>query len=1143
MTGPDGSLARLLREITDLLAALGDDVRDEEHALALLDALGVAVPTPPPSLLAIGASIAKVSAAADDYDRAATVGGPSSVEAVGQLDALSKTVAEAFTTLLALGPRLEADFAAYPGLLDEVDFPLLARRLVERAMVTYLRRRAAPVYNALALLGVADPQVSVDEGDFTRPYVHTQLRWERLKTAAQDPAALLADVYGWGTTLFDHRELLRRLHYLLQSLGAPVGVYPAVTEDAPAVELRLPLFAATGQGGAVELGLALGGLEATAAATDVGLVLQPYAEGVANAEVEPLPGWRIVISGAFAGAGLGVGLRPPLRVVLVGDLEGNAKLVLTSEWRPERDPILLVSQPDWFAITTAGFRAELQATIGEAGVPRLGVRLEVVGGQLTITPGEADGFLRKVMPPDGLKVAFDLGLAWSDEHGLRLVGSGGFEVTSPVHLSLGGILDVQAVYVALTAGADGGTATAAATIAVTLGPVRATVERIGFALRLTPAPDGGNLGTVELGPRFQPPKGAGLVIDAGPVSGDGYVLNDPDNGRYGGILQLRIADTVAVTAIGVIATKLPDGRRGFSLLVIITAAFPPIQLGLGFTLDGLGGLFGAHRSMDLAALQAGVRNRGIDSVLFPVDPVANAPRVIRDVEAFFPVTEGQFCVGLMAAIGWGTPTLVKAEIGIVVELPSPVRIALLGRLSVVLPGEAAPVVSLKVVVLGTIDFAAQELAIDASIYDSRIAVFAISGDFALRLNYGATPAFAVAIGGFNPRFVPPPGFPELDRVQISLTASDNPRLRLEAYLANTPTTVQAGARLDLYVEADLGFLGVFSASAWLYFDALVYLRPRLRFVVDLGGGISVARNGRPFLSAQLVLTIEGPQPVHGYGYAEIDFFGKHRLPIDVTVGPEQPPPVLPPGDPIPRLLTALELVGNWSAQLPVAGGAGLVQLREPDNVAEDLLLVHPFSAIAFSQRVAPLDVKIDTFEGAPPPPDAAVLSPQICIGGLSATGSEVREAFPAGQFFELSDDEKLTGEAFPRFCSGLAGLAPERDVVPPPTVAGGEGYETAVLNPESWWPEPHDEPYAFAGAALDVLVGTSAAGRAPTRTTSAAAFTGEPLGIAVAEKSYRLAGIDDLAPKAGSWATEAEADLERGGDAELQVVGAHEVGP
>ncbi|GAB3960416.1 hypothetical protein GCM10027614_82220 [Micromonospora vulcania] len=52
------------------------------------------------------------------------------------------------------------------------------------------------------------------------------------------------------------------------------------------------------------------------------------------------------------------------------------------------------------------------------------------------------------------------------------------------------------------------------------------------------------------------------------------MLNDPDNGRYAGILQLKIGDIVTVTAIGLVTTKLPDGSPGFSLLVIITATFP-----------------------------------------------------------------------------------------------------------------------------------------------------------------------------------------------------------------------------------------------------------------------------------------------------------------------------------------------------------------------------------------------------------------------------------------------------------------------------------------------------------------------------------------------------------------------------------------
>ena len=77
----------------------------------------------------------------------------------------------------------------------------------------------------------------------------------------------------------------------------------------------------------------------------------------------------------------------------------------------------------------------------------------------------------------------------------------------------------------------------------------------------------------------------------------------------------------AVTVIGVLDTILPDGSHGFSFLLIITFDFPPIQLGFGFTLNGVGGLGGVNRTMNTDALHAGFRAHTLNNVLFPPDPV------------------------------------------------------------------------------------------------------------------------------------------------------------------------------------------------------------------------------------------------------------------------------------------------------------------------------------------------------------------------------------------------------------------------------------------------------------------------------------------------------------------------------------------
>ena len=86
---------------------------------------------------------------------------------------------------------------------------------------------------------------------------------------------------------------------------------------------------------------------------------------------------------------------------------------------------------------------------------------------------------------------------------------------------------------------------------------------------------------------------------------------------------------------------------------MITAEFPPIQLGFGFSLLGVGGLLGLNRSVMVERLRSGVRDGTLDSVLFPEDVVANAGRILSDLQQVFPPTpgpvrvrpDGPHCVG------------------------------------------------------------------------------------------------------------------------------------------------------------------------------------------------------------------------------------------------------------------------------------------------------------------------------------------------------------------------------------------------------------------------------------------------------------------------------------------------------------------
>ena len=222
----------------------------------------------------------------------------------------------------------------------------------------------------------------------------------------------------------------------------------------------------------------------------------------------------------------------------------------------------------------------------------------------------------------------------------------------------------------------------------------------------------------------------------------------------------------------------------------------------------------------------------------------------------------------------------------------------------------------------------------------------------------------------------------------------------------------------------------------------------------------------------------------------------------------------------------------------------LVALRQRDP-AETGVLVHALGELIVRQRVVPLDLDLETYGHQPL---SGLHRFEVRIrppGGPPLDTVGPRDLFAPGEFFELSDDEKLTRPNFESFASG-------RRVVPPGTKAGATrkaalAYKTVQLRPQA---EPKDlGQQALTGGALSVLTAGGAAARAALRTTGETGFRGPPReGIALREPQYLVAGAETLAaagdPTTYTEAAQARAQLNAaapGGRADVQVVGAHEV--
>jgi hypothetical protein len=727
----------------------------------------------------------------------------------------------------------------------------------------------------------------------------------------------------------------------------------------------------------------------------------------------------------------------PIAVVLgknstvLGDINGKFAITVTP---PEgQEP---------FTIGTKGTRVEFTpgATSLSFGAGKQGGRFALKAAVI-VELGDADGFLASVIGAASFRVDVDLALGLDTKGNLYFEGGGGFRVTIPVLKKIGP-LTLRQLQIGLGAHTNEGFGLEATTaLQLALGPVAAVVEGLGFHLRYAD----------EIAVGFTPPKGIGMLLDAGVVRGGGYLFYDADTEQYAGALELDVSGVLTVKAIGLLTTKMPGGADGYSLLVILSAEGFDLQLGFGFSLTAIGGLFGYQRGVNPQAMRDGVKGGTVGSIMFPKNPVANAPALVTTLGTLFPPVADQYTVGLMVRVNWGG-RIVAMSLGVIVEFPEPVRIVLLGKIEVAAPDPAAPLVVFNLDLVGILDFGAKEASMDASLYDSRVLVFSITGDMAMRLSWGDEGRFAISIGGFHPRYNPPAQFPRLERAAISMGLGDNPRLRSESYFALTSNTFQTGARTELYAAA-----AGFNVTGFIGWDLLVQFDP-FRFVADFGAGLALRHGTTTLMSVHVQGTLAGFAPLWVSGSASFTIlFFEVSFGFTFTLIDDPTPPKATPVDVLALVAAALAQPHNWQQSLPKHHGS-LVSLRPLTEAGP--LIVHPLATLAVSQGVAPLDIAISQFGQAEPASTAPISIGAVQVGGATSVTEPVTDLFAPACFFDMSDTEKLTRPSFERLHSGVRFGAD--------TVEHGAAltvdltYETRIVEP--------DQPTIFVMGAYQVAV-------------------------------------------------------------------------
>ncbi|MEO7061703.1 MAG: DUF6603 domain-containing protein, partial [Lapillicoccus sp.] len=353
--------------------------------------------------------------------------------------------------------------------------------------------------------------------------------------------------------------------------------------------------------------------------------------------------------------------------------------------------------------------------------------------------------------------------------------------------------------------------------------------------------------------------------------------------------------------------------------------------------------------------------------------------------------------------------IIEAKLGVILALPDP-KIIILGAVRVRAPSKLTPLTDLRCEVYGEIS--AERILIIASLRDSKIAGYTVSGDLGLLIQWGGGGAFAVSVGGFNPRYTAiPPDLQGLERLTIDMSPPAVVKIVIKAYFAVTAGAIMAGIRGDLNAD-----VGIASAHAWLQLDMIFSWVPRFGFAVDLDLGISIEVFGHSFAEISLKGTLQGTTPWLVEGTATVDVwflptFHFHLGPITwgaapVDAGPTQSPLAL--------VAEALRDQDAWKAVMPLDGDL-LVSLGSADVEG---LVAHPLAALEVTQSRVPLETHLDRIGSTGVTANRVNLGLATTSAGPASAVSTVTAPFAPGQFLALEGEALLARSGFDDLPSG-----------------------------------------------------------------------------------------------------------------------------
>jgi hypothetical protein len=417
-----------------------------------------------------------------------------------------------------------------------------------------------------------------------------------------------------------------------------------------------------------------------------------------------------------------------------------------------------------------------------------------------------------------------------------------------------------------------------------------------------------------------------------------------------------------------------------------------------------------------------------------------------------------------------------------------------------MPEEDAPLLRIQINFLGVIDFDNKLISFDASLYDSNLLIYTLTGDMAFRLAWGDNPYFLLSVGGFNPAFKDAPSdLQNMVRLGISLLNSDYVQISVTCYFAVTSNTVQFGAEAQLFA----GDHGGFNIFGYLGFDALFQFHP-FHFVIDIYAGFGLRSGTSLIMGVTVSGQLSGPSPWNVQGSASISLlFFSISVNFNETWGSDNADSGPQPIDILSELTAAVADDSNWKAVIP-DNNSQHVSLRQIPVTGGELV-IHPFGILTLSQRLVPLDISIDKF-GNDVPKDVNRFTIAAEDSGLQTTVAQ--EQFAPANFLNLSDSDKLSRPSFELMDSGFQ-ITGSATLLTANTVSKDVDYRISYLR-KSEFTLTYIGIYKYAKTSFQANLKAGAVSRSVLSFANNRVSVNAPDPVTVQPEQYAIANMADM---------------------------------